>query len=278
MAANPQFWPPGRRWLPMDQLKISEGGAKATIDRNGGRLSSLEIAGHEVLVTEGAKPTRWGSFPMIPWCGRLPDGCLDYAGYQYRFPLTNAQHANHGLAHTQQWDVVDQTDSVVKLSTRLGDNWVFGGLVRQRFELDRRSLLIEVQVEAEEWAMPIMAGWHPWFRRSLEIGDEARLRVSPGSCYELDEAMIPTGRLVEVGPQPWDDCFVGLGEPPVISWPGAFDLTIDSSFDHWVIFTEPEHAICVEPQSGPPNQLNRSPVIIQPGQRFTGWMSLTWAG
>ncbi|MGI9597288.1 MAG: aldose 1-epimerase [Acidimicrobiales bacterium] len=260
----------------MDQLKISCDGAKASIDTDGGRLGSLEIAGNEVLVTEGAKPTRWGSFPMIPWCGRLSGGRLDYADYQYHFPLTNPRHANHGLAHTRNWDLVEHTESVIKITTRLTDPWVFGGLVRQRFELSRDSLLIEVQVEAEDWAMPVMAGWHPWFRRQLSIGAEAELRVSPANRYEVDDEMIPTGRLVAVGPHPWDDCFVGLDRPPVIVWPGALELTIDSSFDHWVIFTEPERAICVEPQSGPPNQLNDSPRILQPGQRFAGWMSVSW--
>ena len=262
----------------MGQLKISCDDAKASIETSGGKLASLEIAGNEVLVTDGAKITRWGSFPMIPWCGRLDGGCLRYADNDYVFPLTSADHANHGLANAQEWEVVEHGESVVKLSTRLIDPWVFGGVVRQRFELSDDSLLVEVQIEAEEWAMPVMAGWQPWFRRNLEIGGEAELRVAPTSRYELDEKMIPTGNLIDVGPQPWDDCFVGLEQPPVISWPGAFDLTIDSNFDHWVIFTEPEHAICVEPQSGPPNELNERPRLIQPGQRFAGWMSLTWTG
>lgn len=261
----------------MDSVKISDDGVKATIDPEGGRLSSLEIGGVEVLVTDGEKPTRWGSFPMIPWCGRLPGGVLYHAGNEYRFPLTNPQHANHGQAHMQRWDIADASDTVVKLTTRLESPWVFGGLVRQRFELDGSTLSIEVQIEAEEYAMPIMAGWHPWFRRRLEIGGDAELRVRPGRRYEVDENMVPTGEFVAVGPEPWNECFVELVDRPVISWPGAFDLTLDSSFDHWVIFTEPDHAICVEPQSGPPNQLNSAPTLIHPGQRFAGWMSLDWS-
>ena len=125
--------------------------------------------------------------------------------------------------------------------------------------------------------MPIMAGWHPWFRRKLAIGDTAELRVNPGRRYEVDEHLVPTGNLIPVAPEPWNECFVDLAERPVISWPGALELSIDSSFDHWVIFTEPEHAICVEPQSGPPNQINTQPHLIQPGQRFSGWMTLSWS-
>ena len=260
----------------MEQFGISANGAKAIIDLDGGRLTSLEIDGHEILVTDGEKPTRWGSFPMIPWCGRLASGRLQFGGYDYSFPLTSPPHANHGLAHRQRWDLVEHSDTVVKLETRLRFPWVFGGLVRQRFELDDASLHVEVQIEADRYAMPVMAGWHPWFRRSLGIGTDAELTINPTQRYQLDEGHLPTGALTTVGPHPWDDCFTGVSEPPRISWPGAFELTIDSSFDHWVVFTEPEHAICVEPQSGPPNQINTAPKIIEPGQRFNGWMSYSW--
>jgi aldose 1-epimerase len=260
----------------MDQRKISCDGAKATVELQGGRLASLEIGGNEVLVTHGPKPTRWGSFPMVPWCGRLPDGKLHYADNVYQFPLTSPDSANHGLAHIQPWRVIQHSDSVLKIGTDLTAPWTFGGSVTQRFELDDNAMLIEIQIEADEWAMPVMAGWHPWFRRRLDIGDPAQLLVEPGRQYQLDENKVPTGALGAVGPQPWDDCFIDLAAPPTISWPGAFDLTISSSFDHWVIFTEPTNAICVEPQSGPPNEINRAPKIIDPGQRFFGWMGMTW--
>ena len=261
----------------MSQHKIGSDGAKATIDVDGGRLASLEIDGHEVLVTEGAKPTRWGAFPMVPWCGRLAEGRFDWYGKDYRFPLTSPPHANHGVAHLQTWRVLDHHESVVNLAVELDFPWTFGGTVRQRFEIDDDRLTIEARVEAGEWAMPVMIGWHPWFRRRLDIGEEAELIVRPTARYETDLDQIPTGRLVEVGPRPWNDCFVGLAAPPVISWPGALDLTIDSDVDHWVFFTEPEHALCVEPQSGPPNEFNRQPRRLQPGQRFSASMTLRWS-
>lgn len=260
----------------MGQYKIGSDGGKATIDLEGGRLASLEIDGHEVLVTEGDKPTRWGSFPMIPWCGRLAEGRFDWYGKEYQFPLTSPPHANHGVAHLQTWRLLDHGESVINIALDMGFPWTFGGTIRQRFEITDDRLTIEARVEAGDYAMPVMIGWHPWFRRSLDIGEPAELTVAPRARYETDEALVPTGRIIDVGPEPWNDCFVDLEDAPVISWPGALDLTVSSDLDHWVVYTEPEHALCVEPQSGPPNQFNLRPRRLAPGQRFSAYMALRW--
>ena len=166
-----------------------------------------------------------------------------------------------------------------ELATDLGPPWPFGGRVRQRFELTDDSLSITAEVTATDTAMPAMIGWHPWFRRQLDRGGPAELHVetSSASVYAVDDEDIPTGALVAVPAEPWNACFVGLTAPPRIDWPGAISLTVSSTFDHWVLFTEPDHALCVEPQSGPPNQFHLAPRILEPGESLSGSMTLTWA-
>ncbi len=251
--------------------------ARAVVDLDGGRLASLKVRGLELLITEGVKPTRWGSFPMAPWAGRLPFGRLAFEGQEYHFPTTSPPHANHGTSHTQDWVQVGQRT----IRTDLVDPWPFGGSVEQTFGLtetdaDTGCLEIAISINAGEQPMPALTGWHPWFRRQLDRGAPAQLDVSPSSAYEVDQDMIPTGNLIDPPPPPWNECFVGLTSDPVIRWPGAVDLMVSSTFDHWVIFTEPEHALCVEPQSGPPNQLNSNPFIVSAGNPLTGSMTLTW--
>ncbi len=260
----------------LNSVSLTSANASAVVECVGGRLASLVIGGHELLVTEGAKPTRWGSFPMVPWCGRLDHGTLEFEAETYHFPITSPPHANHGVSHTQVWDLLSSDSSVASIETTLGDPWPFGGKVGQRFELTDTALVVEIFVEAGDRPMPAMAGWHPWFRRQLDNGDQATLVARPKSRYEVDEHMIPTGKLVSVEPGPWNECFVGLEQPPSISWGESIAATIESTFDHWVIFTEPEHALCVEPQSGPPNHLNRDPLVLQPGQTLTGSMTIAW--
>jgi aldose 1-epimerase len=246
--------------------------ARAVVDLEGGRLSSLVVDGLELLVTDGDRPSRWGSFLMTPWCGRLPEGILSFEGETHQMPLNSPPHANHGLAFLQRWERVDETT----IATDLAEPWPYGGRVVQRFVIEEASLTVTVEVQAGHKTMPVMAGWHPWFRRRLERGEEANLSFGGGMAYVTTDAHIPTGELRRLPPPPWDHCVVGLETPPVIEWPGALRLTISSSFDHWVIFTEPEHALCIEPHSGPPNQFHLDPRVLQPGQRLVGSMTLGW--
>jgi len=256
-------------------MELASGPSSARIDLDGGRLASLRAGGVEVLVTSGPKPTRWGSFPMVPWCGRLRDGVLTFDGEEHSFPLTSPPHANHGFGHVQGWTEIGPGT----IRTELGDPWPFGGHVVQRFTLADDRLTVEIEVHAADRPMPAMAGWHPWFARDLGVGGPAELvlALDGASIHEVDAEAIPTGRLVPVPDGPWDACFVGLGADPVIRWPGALELTLSSTFDHWVVFTEPEHALCVEPESGAPNEPNRSPRVVLPGQPLAGSMTLSWS-
>ena len=251
--------------------------ASARINADGGRLASLSVDGMEVLVTEGAKPTRWGSFPMVPWCGRLAYGCLEVDTVQFDFPITSPPHANHGLAHVREWTISKHDTSAARLTVNLEDPWPFGGRVIQRFAIDDESLTVRIEVHAGETPMPAMAGWHPWFRRVLERGEPADLAFNADAAYEVDDDLIPTGELVDVGEPPYNTTLSGMAEWPTITWPGALSLAIESSFDHWVVFTEPDHALCVEPQSGPPNEINTDPVMIAPGGALSGAMTLRWS-
>ena len=59
-------------------------------------------------------------------------------------------------------------------------------------------------------------------------------------------------------------------------WPGALELALESSLDHWVVYDEPDHAICVEPQSGPPDALNLGPRLVRAAEPLRGELVLRW--
>ena len=266
----------------MSTFRLVSGNGAVVVDAaRGGRLASLTVGGHELLVTEGGRGRRrrsdaLGLVPDGAVAGRVRDGRFGFGGRSHQLPRNLPPHSAHGIGLTSAWQRID--DRTIGLE--LGPPWPFGGLATQRFDLEPGGLTITMTVEAD-LDMPIMVGWHPWFVRRLPDpggGEpvEAELRFGPGPMYELDATAIPTGRLVPAPPGPWDNCFTALQRPPSIRWPGLLDLTLTSSCDHWVVYTEPAHALCVEPQSDAPDAFNRAPTVIAAGDRLEAWFRLGW--
>lgn len=240
---------------------------------DGGRLGSLVIDGQELLVTRGHDgPLLWGSYPMAPWAGRIRRGELSFRGRDHRLPLGLPPHAIHGVVFDRPWRVVDPATIAIELDER----WPFRGRVSQRFVLDADSLEVAMTLEADE-PMPAVIGWHPWFRSVLGAGEAPLvLTFSAAEMLVRDAEGIPTGGRVPPSPGPWDDAFTGIREQPVIEWPGRLRLAISSTCQWLVVYTIPEHAACVEPQSGPPNGPNMAPEVVEPGAPLTHAMRWRW--
>lgn len=264
-----------------DRLVLEAGSARLEISpAEGGRISSVVVAGSELLVTDGMGPVTWGAYPMAPFAGRIRHGAFRFAGREVRLPLNDPPHALHGTVFMRQWSVVDDRTIAVDL----GPDWPFAGRVVQRFELTPDGLRASLALEADE-PMPGAIGWHPWFRRVLSgtvarpsaPSEPAELRLDAGRMYVRDAEGIPTGELIAPTPGPWDDCFTDLRSPPRLTWPGVMALEIESSCTCWVIYDRPAHAICVEPQSSPPDFVAFDPVVVEPGRPLEATMRWRWS-
>lgn len=238
-------------------------------------MSALVVDGHPLLFTARSVALQWGSYPMVPWAGRVADGRFTFAGEAHQLPRNLPPHSAHGTGFVSPWEVVD--DRTIGLD--LGPPWPFGGRAEQRFELTDEALTIVLTVTAE-LDMPLLVGWHPWFNRHLGGPDgrpvEVELGFAARSMYELDDRAIPTGRLVEPTPRPWDNCFTDVEAGPSLRWPGLVELTLTSSCDHWVVYDRPAHAICVEPQTAAPDAFNRDPLVVAAGTSREEWFRLAW--
>jgi len=60
----------------------------------------------------------------------------------------------------------------------------------------------------------------------------------------------------------------------VVQFDDGVRLHVESDCDHWVIYDMPQHALCVEPQSGPPDGFTLDPHIITPGTSLQRTMKL----
>jgi aldose 1-epimerase len=75
-----------------------------------------------------------------------------------------------------------------------------------------------------------------------------------------------------------DDCFSDAVTAPLLNFENGPTVRLESDCSHWVVYNEPLHAICVEPQSGPPNGLNSEPLVVFHNHPLTRYFRLTALG
>lgn len=263
-------------------VHLAAGPATAEIDlEHGGRIASLRVHDLELLEQRtsgpsGNEPFGWGSFVMAPWAGRLRDGRIAWRDEQHTMVRNMGPHAIHGLGTSAVWDLLAQGDDWAVLGLRLGRPWPWGGTVVQHVVLRDDRLVQAISVHAADRDLPATVGWHPWFRRDLGVGGPLELSIDLGAAVHLvkDGTGIPIGETGPIPPHPWDDCFTGVGSIELV-WPGALRLEIEHDCSHVVVY-EPEHAVCIEPQSGPPDAFALEPDVhvVAAGdvlERMTAW-------
>lgn len=266
-------------------MRLTAGPCSVDIDLEaGGRLSSLRV--HDLELLEGRTgdnhPFGWGSYVMVPFAGRIRHGAFSFDGQSHTMPVNMGIHAIHGTSFDRPWELLAGSTDWVLLGTRIGPDstppWPFPATVTHLISLSASGLTQVLGVIPGERAMPVTFGWHPWFRRRLARGGALDLEVdmSTASRFQRDAEGISTQTLVEPGPRPWDDCFSGVGRI-VLRWPGAIEVEVHHDAPYVVLY-DPPHAICVEPQTGPPDAFSLDPAScrLEPGELSELTVSWRW--
>lgn len=257
--------------VPTTRFQLDTARVGATVDpQQGGRLAQLTIDDIPLLIGADdlagvAVATGWGSFPMVPWVGRIRHGRFTYEGVDHQLPINFEDHAIHGVGFDAAWEAVSvgERSAELHLSLPTDRSWPFGGHVTQRFEADDEGLTTSMTVTADERSFPCSFGWHPWFRKPTSVD------FSPTAMYRRDDDHIAVDELVAVPDGPWDDCF--LNTEPVVLAIGGTTVRVTSDCDHWVVYDERSYATCVEPQTGPPDSFNIAVRRLEPGESVSGW-------
>jgi aldose 1-epimerase len=256
-------------------VELQAGDALVRVDpRQGARLTSLVVAGHELLFTDRIPGFPSGSFVMAPWAGRIRQADARWRGQRRSLRAHDDGHALHGLVKDRAWERRGETSWVVRVDEQ---EW-FGPLeIHQHLHLrpDALELVLEVHALEAEGPAPASVGWHPWFRREVG-GSPVRLTLpEQASMLERDPDGIASDRRVPVPAEPWDDAFIELGGPITLTWPAVVELSITSDAPVVVVFTERPEVVCVEPQSGPPDEVNRDPDPVTPQRPLR--LATTWS-
>lgn len=262
-----------------EPITLTAGDAEATVlPGNGGRIGGLRVGGTELL----RQGERYGCFPMVPWCGRIRDGRFSDGAAVHRMPLNSPPHAIHGTARDAAWRTARVTSDEAVITYDLADPWPYTGRVTQVIALAEDALTLTMSVETYDSSFPAQVGWHPWFNRTLggengENGADVALAFDPTWQEERGDDHLPTGHRVEPKPGPWDDCF-GMpdGVDVTLTWPGRLELKVTSREQWVVVYDEQEAAVCVEPQTGPPNGLNTLPRLVTPLEPLEATTTWSW--
>ncbi|MFE5330633.1 aldose 1-epimerase [Embleya sp. NPDC056575] len=257
----------------------SEGVEARILPDAGCRLGSLRAHGLELLRTRGERPEEWGSYPMVPWVGRMGGARFEFAGAVHAFPADAPPHALHGLGYRAVWKQIAGDAGSATFELALTDPWPFAGRVEQTFTIRPDGLTTALRIESAGEAFPAQAGWHPWFRRRLAVGEPLELSFEPAWQEERGPDYLPTGRRIPVAPGPRDDCYgTPGGLDATLLWPGALRLRMTSDCDYTVVYDMPVDHVCVEPETGPPNGLTLPTThLVRPGEPLIATTTWTWA-
>ncbi|MBD8871328.1 aldose epimerase [Rhodanobacter sp. DHB23] len=239
----------------------------------GGRIAQISCDGVAWLSSfdRTHAAIAWGSYPMLPWAGRIRHGRFRTGGTVHQLPVNLGAHAIHGVGFAMSWDVTAHAPACVELSLALpaDERWPFGGVARQRIRVEGRVLRLELGVTAGSGPMPRpVVGWHPWFLKPDAMD------FHPEAAYPRDGEGMAIHPTQAPPPGPWDDCFINTR--PVLLHRAGQTLRLRSDCDHWVVYDEPSHATCVEPQTGPPDAFNLAPAVLAPGATVSAWFELEW--
>ena len=256
-----------------ETITLTAGDAEVTVlPGNGGRVGGLRVGGVELL----RQGERFGCFPMVPWCGRTRDGRFRDGAAEHQLPLNSPPHAIHGTARDGAWRTARTSKDEAVITYDLVEPWPWPGRVTQVFALTEDSLSLTMAVEAHGDSFPAQIGWHPWFNRNLGA-DDVRLDFTAAWQEERGDDHLPNGNRVDPRPGPWDDCFgVPDGVDVTLTWPGRLQLKVTSREEWVVIYDEQEAAVCVEPQTGPPNGLNTLPRLVTPIEPLEATTVWSW--
>ncbi|MFD9910944.1 aldose 1-epimerase [Streptomyces sp. NPDC059063] len=261
--------------MTTEEITLAAGSAEATVQPgNGCRVGSLKVDGVELL----RQGDRYGCFPMVPWCGRTRDGRFRNGDTIHQLPLNSPPHAIHGTARDAAWKTARASATEAVFTYDLTDPWPYAGRVTQIVELLASALTLKMAVETYDDSFPAQAGWHPWFNRRLDReGEPVRIGFDAAWQERRGDDHLPTGERVDPLPGPWDDCF-GMpdGVDVTLTWPGRLELTVASREQWVVVYDEQDAAVCVEPQTGPPNGLNTAPRLVTPLEPLETATTWTW--
>jgi len=93
-------------------------------------------------------------------------------------------------------------------------------------------------------------------RSFIGKGDSAELLFDANKMFRRGDDYLPTGEIISPTQPPWDDTFMEIKGVPEIIWPGAARLTMECDTPYFMVYSQDDEGICIEPVTAPPDAQN----------------------
>lgn len=278
-------------------IAIEKGSARLTLAPEvGGAIAGFTVHGRDVLrpmAADAIDALAAASFPLVPFCNRIPHGRFTFEGREAVLPpnLGDHPHALHGQGWRAAWTVEKAGEGEALLSyAHAPDAWPWAYRAEQRFVVDETGFRVELAVtNTGETPMPAGLGFHPYFPR--RAGES--LTAANDGVWLIDTEVLPTSHHRGPWEADWaagaaieghgliDHCYTGWDQRATLSAPGAPDTVVTASPEcRWLhVYVPPgEDFLCVEPCASRPNPFGEGDtgmVTLAPGGTRSVWMRVT---
>lgn len=184
-------------------IEIASQGYAASINgRGGGSLARLRYDGRDLIVPQGDRggPPLYRGNVLAPWPGRVGDGAYEFDGQTHRLPITEPERhtALHGLVLDQEWVVVVRSVEMVTLGASIEPSagYPFELRLQASYALSEAGLTVIVEaINISGPPAPYGCGFHPYFVATGGTIDETPLTFSATERLDVDERLLPVGRV-----------------------------------------------------------------------------------
>lgn len=228
--------------------------------------------------------------PLLIPPNRVKDGTFGFDGRTYRLEINEPRYANHihgGMADAP-FTVVRASgrEAVCEYENR-GERYPFPFRMTVSAAVNDDGFRQEIVIlNTGDTDMPVVLGIHTTFI------EPDSFRVPIGQRWETNDRYLPTGRMLELterereyregcltGGEPISGFYTASGQRAII---GDFGYCASDHFTQWVLFNGGggKGFLCVEPQSGPVNGLNRTDGYLRlpRGESARFWIAVSREG
>jgi len=236
---------------------------------------------------------------LIPFNDRIPDGKYTFLGSSYCLPINCEEDGSsiHGLLYNKELEVLSQTPSEAILQYVFQnecEGYPFHLKVRLNYKMETTGFTLHFEFEnLGKTAAPLAVGWHPYFSLGEKV-DTHQLSLNGTSFVEVDDSLLPTGKLPSVLGQDFDFTRVKtIGSQELdlaitASADGITKLSLDQkkieiiqdvSFFPYVQMYIPtdRQSIAIEPVSGATDSFNKAELgrkDLKSGEVLTTWFAV----